>query len=275
MNALAHWAAKRRRRWTAALRSALHSLPAPARPTCCLFCDFEGHFAGDEAAAFAERGTDRLLSLADALGLHITFNVVADLCRTHPQRVARIRDAGHEIACHGFQHERPRDCRHANLDCILTEAGRCFSELEIKPVGFRSPESAWSLDLMPLLVRHGYRWNAERDPATRPYFIRRLLVRMPVRTDDWDLTEPAAGVNGLLDKWTAATDTQLNGSRLVCIGVHEWIIGRRDDFAAALGDWLSARLAAGLRFVSIASCLDEIRRAVPGPTDVTPSLESR
>lgn len=262
LGALSRWIEKRRRRMTAYAGSRLHSLPAPVEPACCLFCDFEGHFAGEEGAEFADPGTDRLLSLLDAHGLRITFNVVADLCRSHPQRVARIRDAGHEIACHGYRHERPRDLPRANLDNMLQGALACFAELGVRPIGFRSPESAWSVPLLPALARHGFRWNAERDPATGPYRISRGLIRFPVRTDDWDLTDraasddPASAIRLLLNKWTTHAQASTHRSGLLLIGVHEWIFGLRSGFDDALGTWLARCKRDGWQLRTISDVAD-------------------
>lgn len=262
---MSRWFEKRRRRLTAFVGSRLHSLPAPAEPTCCLFCDFEGHFAGEAGAAFADRGTDRLLTLLDSLGLRITFNVVADLCRLHPKRVARIRDAGHEIACHGHRHERPRDLPRTNLDNMLQDALDCFAELGVRPIGFRSPESAWSVPLLPALARHGFRWNAERDPAIGPYRISRGLIRFPVRTDDWDLTDLAASsdtasrIRLLLDKWTLHARSGVHGSGLLLIGVHEWIFGLRDGYDDALGDWIARCRRDGWQFHTIGDVAEGLR----------------
>lgn len=244
LGAISHWIEKRRRRWVTFVGSRCRSLPAPAEPTCCLFCDFEGHFAGEAGAALADRGTDRLLTLLDALRLRITFNVVADLCRSHPQRVTRIRDAGHEIACHGYRHERPRDLPGAQIDTMMQRAVACFAELAIRPTGFRSPESAWSMSLLPALTRHGFRWNAERDPSTRPYRIASGLIRFPVRTDDWDLTDdvatsdPARAICKLLDKWSSHSHASAHCRGLLLIGVHEWIFGLRGGYGDALEDWI-------------------------------------
>lgn len=263
---VSHWIEKRRRRLTAFVRSRLHSLPAPTEPTCCLFCDFEGHFAGEAGAAFADQGTERLLSLLDSLGLRITFNVVAELCRSHPHRVTRIRDAGHEIACHGYRHERPRDLPRANLDSVLHAARACFDELGVRPIGFRSPESAWSVPLLPALVRNDFCWNAERDSSMRPYQITHDLIRLPVRTDDWDLTDravsgdPARAIRLLLNKWTTHAQAGPHRSGLVLLGVHEWIFGLRPGYNAALGDWIEQRRRDGWHFQMIGDVAERLAR---------------
>lgn len=215
-------------------RSIVALLPLPARPLVCLFCDFEGHHAGEHAGRTADAGTDALLSLFHRIDLRITFNIVADLCRTHPDRIQRIAAAGHDIACHGWRHERPRDLTPSALDSMLTGAIEAFASLGLRPTGFRSPESDWSWPLMEKLPAHGFRWNAERDPARGPYRIRPNLVRLPVRTDDWDLTEPGSGAAALLAKWQDAVIGLRETGGVLCLGIHEWIVGANREFAEGL-----------------------------------------
>ncbi|MBN2562155.1 MAG: polysaccharide deacetylase family protein [Phycisphaerae bacterium] len=204
-----------------------------------LFCDLEGHHAGPDGEQFADRGLDRLLGLLDERQLRITFNVVAELCQTHSDRIRRVMDAGHEVACHGWRHERPRDMSSDGIGSMLRNAAECFAELDIRPLGFRSPRSAWSTTLLQQLVAHGYRWNAERDTAAVPYRIKTGLVRVSVTTDDWDLADGSGTTEDLMRKWRLHVDAALQTERVVCIGVHEWIIGRDADYATALDAFLA------------------------------------
>lgn len=228
------WIEKRRRRTLARWRSTIAPMPKPSTPLICLFCDFEGHHAGAHAGQVADMGTDILLKLLDRQHIRITFNVVSDLCLTHPERIRRIANAGHEIACHGRRHERPRDLNDDALDEMLASAISDFSTLGIRPQGFRSPESAWSCRLVRRLPQFGFAWNAERDFAKGPYRIRNDLVRLPVRTDDWDLTDPAERIDDLLAKWNGAAKGVIQSGGVLCLGVHEWIFGDRPDFGTAL-----------------------------------------
>jgi peptidoglycan/xylan/chitin deacetylase (PgdA/CDA1 family) len=222
------------------------ALAMPRDPTGVLrvglFCDFEGHFAGPDADRYAERGTDRLVTLLAERNLKITFNVVADLCRSHSERVRRLAAAGHEIACHGWKHERPRGLDEAAIDRMLSQAAACFGELGLTPIGFRSPESAWSVLLLRRLTRFGYRWSAEGERFARRYRIAPDLVRLPVRTDDWDLADGTGSAANVLAKWRRyADEARSDGCGLLCLGVHEWIVGRDNAFAegmaAVLDEW--------------------------------------
>lgn len=236
------WLARRHRKAVAFWGRRFRVLPVAPHPTLGLFCDCEGHHAGPAAEAHADRGLDRLLELLDRLGLRITFNIVADLCRTHPKRVRRIMEAGHEVACHGWRHERPSDLSFVEINAMLDGAREAFASVDAGPVGFRSPESAWSVPLVRALARHGYQWNAERDRSWRPYRISRGLVRIPTATDDWDVVDGTGNVPTLLAKWRQALDRSVDGG-VTCIGVHEWVFGLQPALEDALRDFLAEWLS--------------------------------
>lgn len=200
-------------------------------------CDCDGRFAVGNGGLLSAAGLDALLSMLDRRKARITFNVVADLCRTDAQCVGRILSAGHEIACHGWKHERPRELSSDELDLMLRNALADFATLGLRPRGFRSPESAWSLALLKRLPEHGFVWNAERDPAARPYRIIRGLIRIPVRTDDWDLFDQGAEPAALLQRWTCHLPP-VGQAGTICFGLHEWTLGRFGDFAGLLENWI-------------------------------------
>jgi peptidoglycan-N-acetylglucosamine deacetylase len=218
----------------------LRRIPRDPGATLGVFCDFEGHFGGAEAAGHSERGLDLLLAMLDEHGMRITFNVVADLCRSHPRQISRIVEAGHEIACHGWRHERPRDLSAGEIDAALHNALACFAALGLRPKGFRSPQSAWSVALLHSLPGHGYTWNAERERriGAGPYLIHRRLVRVPVTSDDWDLADGTGSPPALLEKWRNCLAAALRQKAVICLGVHEWIIGGSEEYASRLRSFL-------------------------------------
>jgi peptidoglycan/xylan/chitin deacetylase (PgdA/CDA1 family) len=238
------WLDRRRRKWLAWWRGRWRRIPA-VRGTIALLCDCEGHYGGPEGERFADTGLNSLLDLLSRDRLRITFSVVADLCRTHTERVRRIADAGHELAAHGWQHERPRDLTESELDAMLGQAQGCFAALDLKATGFRSPQSAWSWRLIEHLPRHGFAWSAERDPARQPYRLTDRVIRVPVLVDDWDLAEGQTSPAGLMARWREIVGHAVARDRVVAVGVHEWLFGREADYAGELAEhltWLRTHL---------------------------------
>lgn len=121
---------------------------------------------------------------------------------------------------------------------MLRETVSCFEALGLRPAGFRSPESAWSTRLVRRLGAHGYRWNAERDIATRRYRICGDLLRVPVRTDDWDLADGSGDAQVLIGKWRDEIGRAIAHGGMVSLGMHEWIVGRDGEFARRLDQFL-------------------------------------
>ena len=48
---------------------------------------------------------DGLLNLLAEIGIHGTFFVTGDVARSHPDVIKRVKAAGHEVGCHGLEHE--------------------------------------------------------------------------------------------------------------------------------------------------------------------------
>lgn len=239
------WLDRRRRKWAAWWGGHFRPVQGVRRGTLAILCDCEGHYAGADGEQFADAGLAVLLDMLARHRVRITFNVVAELCRSHPQRVRHIARAGHEIACHGWQHERPRDLDTPQLDAMLAEARACFHELKLRASGFRSPQSAWSLRLMQRLPSHGFTWSAERDAARRPYWLTPEVKRVPVLVDDWELAERRIEPRALMTEWRGRIGRAVARDRIVAVGIHEWLFGREPAYAAAFAahlEWLVTHL---------------------------------
>ena len=56
-------------------------------------------------ASRVEEPTRRLLDVLDATGTQATFFALGWVADRHPALLREIADRGHEIACHGYEHE--------------------------------------------------------------------------------------------------------------------------------------------------------------------------
>jgi hypothetical protein len=121
-----------------------------------------------------------VLELLDRLGLRITFFVVGfDATRDANMRFLRsAADQGHEIGNHSFSHQSwmhllPRDRLEQEItqshDALVAATGK-------RPIGFRGPGYTWSPELIDLLERHEYVYDASTlpsfiGPLARLYFL--------------------------------------------------------------------------------------------------------
>ena len=134
-------------------------------------------------------GVPRLLRLLDRQGIRATFFVPGYTAERWPDAVRAIRDAGHEIAHHGYLHEGV-----AGTPDPATEERRLLRGLEaleavagVRPIGYRAP--MWELVVRaagaPRAARVPLRLGADgrRPPVPaggrRPSRMRPTIVELP------------------------------------------------------------------------------------------------
>jgi len=129
----------------------------------------------------------RALAVLDRLGLTITFFIVGQDAALAANRraLALIADSPHEIANHSFRHE-PWLHRYspAEIDAELARAEAAIQQATgRRTIGFRGPGYSLSPDVLRVLLRRGYRYDASTfptflGPAARAYyFFRSRLTR--------------------------------------------------------------------------------------------------
>lgn len=113
--------------------------------------------------------TRLVLDLLDGAGVHATFFVVGWIAERHPQLVADVAAAGHEIGSHSHLHrkvyELDRDAFRADLRASLAALAAAGAP---RATMFRAPEwsindrSLWALDV---LAAEGVRIDASMAPV--------------------------------------------------------------------------------------------------------------
>ncbi len=145
-----------------------------------------------------EQGVDRLLEFFASVAARATFFVLGAVARNHPGLVSRIAGAGHEIACHGMDHDLVYRQSPETFAREMNAARELLRSQSGQPVdGFRAPSwsitgrSLWALDR---LAEIGFRYDSSVFPAanylygiegapTSPYQVRtasgRTLIEVP------------------------------------------------------------------------------------------------
>jgi peptidoglycan/xylan/chitin deacetylase (PgdA/CDA1 family) len=137
-------------------------------------------------------GVPRILALLERLGVRATFFVPGATADRHPDVVAAILEAGHEVGHHGYLHE--------SLVGVDESAERKYLELGLEalervggvvPLGYRAPWWEATDHTRALLVEYGFRYDTSFFDADVPYWIdtaRGRLLEVPVAwaLDDWE-----------------------------------------------------------------------------------------
>lgn len=102
-----------------------------------------------------ERNVERLLALLEEHAARATFFCLAEIATEHPRLVRRVREAGHEVGCHGLEHRPVTRRSSAELHADLREArARVEDAAGCEVRGFRAPyfisdpRDLWALDVV-------------------------------------------------------------------------------------------------------------------------------
>ncbi len=94
----------------------------------------------DSLPCRVERNVDMILGLLDDADARATFFTLGWIAERHPQVVRRIVDSGHELASHGYGHQRASDLTPAAFRDDVTRAKRILEDLGGVAVrGYRAP----------------------------------------------------------------------------------------------------------------------------------------
>jgi peptidoglycan/xylan/chitin deacetylase (PgdA/CDA1 family) len=127
----------------------------------------------------------RLLALLRAAEIRASFFIPAWVASHYADAVRAIAAEGHEVGCHGDEHERvseldaerEREILSKSLDVLTPLCGK-------RPVGYRAP--AWQLSphTLALLAEHGFDYSSNMMDRLTPYLHApingRALVEIPV-----------------------------------------------------------------------------------------------
>jgi polysaccharide deacetylase family protein (PEP-CTERM system associated) len=152
----------------------------------------------DAVPCRAPANVARILDLLDAADVKATFFTLGWIAERHPQLVRDIVARGHELASHGYGHERASDLSPAAFQADVTRAKALLEDLggvEVK--GYRAPSfsigsgNLWAFDV---LADAGYRYSSSVYPIQHDHYgmpdaprwahpVREGLLEVPVTTN--------------------------------------------------------------------------------------------
>jgi polysaccharide deacetylase family protein (PEP-CTERM system associated) len=159
----------------------------PAQPiTNALTIDVEDYF---QVSAFApyiarddwerrecrvERNVVRILDMLAARETKATFFVLGWIAERYPALVRSIATAGHEIASHGYGHQRASDLSQAHFEADIRRAKAILEDIaDVEVRGYRAPSfsigaaNLWAFDC---LARAGHRYSSSVYPIRHDHY---------------------------------------------------------------------------------------------------------
>ncbi|MFE9174403.1 polysaccharide deacetylase [Streptomyces kebangsaanensis] len=138
-------------------------------------------------------GVPRLLRVLRRRGITATFFVPGFTADCYPDTVRRIVDEGHEVAHHGYLHERMQGLDRKEEAETLDRGLEALDRLGVRPTGYRAPwwETNWHTP--DLLIERGFTYDSSLLDGDVPYRLagersEGSLVEIPVDwgLDDWE-----------------------------------------------------------------------------------------
>jgi peptidoglycan/xylan/chitin deacetylase (PgdA/CDA1 family) len=190
-------------------------------------------------------GMPRILQMLDRHEVRATFFCPGYTAERYPDLVRQVRDAGHEVAHHGYLHEamagmtpqQEADVLDRGLDALERVAG-------IRPVGYRAPMWEATYATAGLLLDRGFSYDSSLMDCDVPYELAehpgedaRSIVEIPVAwsLDDWEqyafvpdlfgsglIEDPAKA----LSMWRTELDATYDEGCCFTLTAHPFLTGR-------------------------------------------------
>ena len=187
--------------------------------------------------ALAPSGANLVLELLDAHASCGTFFTLGWIAERFPQLVRRIADAGHEVASHGYGHQRASDLTPAAFSADIRSAKAILEDITGQRVtGYRAPSfsigkaNLWAHDC---IAEAGYRYSSSVYPVRHDHYGIPDAPRFAWRLPNGLVEVPITTLRLLGRNWPAGGGGFF---RLLPYAVSRWQIARvnADDKRAAI-----------------------------------------
>lgn len=187
-----------------------------------------------------DTGLPRILAMLRRQQLRTTFFVPGKIMEMYPEAAKSIVADGHELACHGYDHDNtvgiPEEQEMGNLERseMLLQAftGR-------KPAGYRGPLDVLQEYSTDFLAQRGYLYDSTLKDCDWPYLLPGGLVELPVDVTQDDFSyfyfsyADNADINcsylpdDVREMWQDAYDELASeGDKVFVLKLHPQLMGR-------------------------------------------------
>lgn len=184
-----------------------------------------------------ERNIDRILEMLDAHGATGTFFTLGWIAERYPEMIRRIAEAGHEVASHGYNHERASAQTPARFLSDIKLARAVLEDVSGSAIsGYRAPSfsiGAGNLWAHDSILEAGYAYSSSIYPVKHDHYGMPDAPRFPYRLENGLLEIPVTTNRMLGRNWPAGGGGYF---RLLPYAVSRWQIARvnREDGRPAI-----------------------------------------
>jgi polysaccharide deacetylase family protein (PEP-CTERM system associated) len=162
----------------------------------------------DSCECRVERNVDRVLALLDTAEVKATFFTLGWIAERYPTLVHRIVERGHELASHGYGHQRASDLSPGAFTNDVSRAKGLLEDIGGVAVrGYRAPSfsigvnNLWAFDA---LARAGHEYSSSVYPIRHDHYGMPLAPRFAHRRDNGLLEIPVTTVRFLDRNWPSS-----------------------------------------------------------------------
>jgi peptidoglycan/xylan/chitin deacetylase (PgdA/CDA1 family) len=220
---------------------------------------------------FASVGVERILGLLDRYGIRSTFFTPAWTAQQYHGLVHEIARRGHEIAAHGYLHEKLSELDENDEIGVHEKSVNILEEAAgKKPVGFRAPYWEWSERTLGLLRKYQFAYDSSLMSNDKPFLIdgssSTQIYELPVEwfLDDWTLFEERRqSPRTVLETWRDEFDAVHNlGVGYFMLTMHPECIGRASRMSMLEELVNHMRAKEGIAFARCDELVEHLRRSI-------------
>lgn len=181
----------------------------------------------DSRPCRVERNVERILAMLDEHRTKATFFTLGWIAERYPQLVRTIVEGGHELASHGYGHERASDLSEAAFFADVDSSRKLLEDVSgQRVVGYRAPSfsigkgNLWAFDC---LARAGYRYSSSIYPIRHDHYGMPDAPRFAHQVSDGLLEIPVTTACFFARNWPASGGGYF---RLMPYALSRWLLER-------------------------------------------------
>jgi peptidoglycan/xylan/chitin deacetylase (PgdA/CDA1 family) len=217
----------------------------------------------------------RLVRLLKRLRMRQTFFLPGWCIEKYPAAVDLLLGGGHELALHGYLHERPNEqSAEDELYWLQRAIGSFERHTGARPRGWRAPSFAFSKHSLGYLVAEGFTYDSSLMGDDMPYLLRHRtgsLIELPTdwMLDDWPhyvhnrdfrFVMPISPPSRAIEVFQAEFDAMWRHGALWISVWHPFVSGKLSRLDAAIGLIEHMQGTGGVWFATLGQIADHVSK---------------